>query len=110
MVREVNFTVYITLDGHPIGRAENVVDANVKGIGVVADGGSVATLAEAVGQLTANDPVRIGNGAVVEVAAEDDGTAVRGGRVQEAVDVGGHAIGLRGKQLGGLRKSVHECA
>ena len=110
MVRKVNFAFYKALNGHPISGAENVVDSNIKCIGMIGDGGSVATLAEAVGKLLADNPVSIGDGTVVEVAAKDDGTALRGRRVQEAVDVGGHAIGLRCSHSGGLGKSVDEFA
>ena len=85
-----------------------MVDSNIKCIGMIGDGGSVAALAEAVGKLLADNPMSIGDGTVVEVAAEDDGTAVRGRRVQEAVDVGGHAIGLRCSHTGGLSKPVDE--
>ena len=75
---------------------------------MIGDGGSVAALAEAVGKLLANNPMSIGDGTVVEVATEDDGTAVRRRRMQEAVDVGGNAIGLRCSHTSGLSKSVDE--
>ena len=85
-----------------------MVDSNIKCIGMIGDGGSVAALAEAVGKLLADNPVSIGDGTVVEVATEDDGTAVRRRRMQEAVDVGGNAISLRCSHTGGLSKSVDE--
>ena len=58
-----------------------MVDAHKKGIGMIADGGSVATLAETVDEVSAHCAMGIGDGAVVEVAADDDGTATGGWRM-----------------------------
>jgi len=55
-----------------------MVDAHKKGIGMIADGGSVATLTETVDEVSADCAMGIRNGAVVEVAADDDGTATGG--------------------------------
>ena len=49
-----------------------MVDAHIEFVFVIADAGSVATCAVAVGEILRDDAMAVGNGTVVEVATEDD--------------------------------------
>ena len=56
----------------PVVGTENVVDADVEMVVVVTDAGSVACFAVAVGEVLRDGVAAVGNGSVIEVAAEDD--------------------------------------
>ena len=56
----------------PVVGTENVVDADVEMVVVVTDAGAVACFAVAVGEVLRDGVTAVGNGSVVEVAAEDD--------------------------------------
>ena len=68
--------------------AHDMVDAEDETSLIVGDAQAVATLYKAVGESVSDGPAHVGDGGVVEVAADDDGVAAM------ALDVVVHGLGL----------------
>lgn len=119
MVGKGHIFVNFGVNGLPLAGAENVVDAHVKCVGMIADARSVATLHIAVGQPFGNNVMGIGDGTIVEVAAEQQscppirGFLMGGGFVVlrgtlNGVDVLAKSCDLRSPQSGRLSEAFEQ--
>ena len=103
MVGKGCFPVYFAGDGLPVGRAHDIVDSDVERAFVVRDALPVGGSDVAVGEPSGYGMAGVGDGTVVEVAAEDD-APVAG----KAVDVLGNGFDLSRTDNSGIGNLLDE--
>src|SRR3712207_7782225 len=97
MVADLYFVVNVTVVRLPVFGTHDVINAHEEAVAVVTDTGSVAGRYEAVGKVLGRLVVGVGDGAVVEIATNDDTL------VAVVADVACQGVSLRGA----LRSEEH---
>src|SRR3712207_9327594 len=102
MVADLYFVVNVTVVRLPVFGTHDVINAHEEAVAVVTDTGSVAGRYEAVGKVLGRLVVGVGDGAVVEIATNDDTL------VAVVADVACQGVSLRGALGGGFGQLMYD--